>query len=295
MLPFFGGMVSNVARCSALLIFLAGWFSPAGMAASVPLSFSASFGATDIQTRFIPVPRGTITIIIDDIGYRHTDAMALSLPPEVTFSVLPDTPLANELALSGHAQGRDIMLHLPMEAHSDRPLGPAALTSAMYPEAISKTTRQALQSLPFAIGVNNHMGSRLTEQWQPMQALMRTLKAHDKFFIDSRTTIGSVAEQAAVQAGVPVARRHVFLDNQLSESYMQSQLSQLIRLAKQRGSAIGIAHPHPQTIRFLNKALSTVRQHGVILKPVSQLMHQPVIPEPEYARQVASAPATAPR
>lgn len=137
--------MSRVVGRSLLLILLAGWFSPAGLAASVS-----------------PPPRGTITIIIDDIGYRYTDALALSLPSEVTFSVLPNTPLASELALSGHAQGRDIMLHLPMEAHSDRALGPAALTSDMYPEAISDTTRQALLSLPFAIGVNNHMGSRLT-------------------------------------------------------------------------------------------------------------------------------------
>ena len=270
--------MSRVVGHSLLLILLAGWFSPAGLAASVS-----------------PPPRGTITIIIDDIGYRYTDALALSLPPEVTFSVLPNTPLASELALSGHAQGRDIMLHLPMEAHSDRALGPAALTSDMYPDAIRDTTRQALLSLPFAIGVNNHMGSRLTEQWQPMQALMRTLKAHDKFFIDSRTTIGSVAEQAALQAGVPVARRHVFLDNQLDESYMQGQLDRLIRLARKRGSAIGIAHPHPQTIRFLNQALGSVSQHGVALTPVSQLMQQSSMPAADYARKEARAATTAPR
>ena len=101
-------------------------------------------------------------IIIDDMGYRATDEQAFALPESVTFSILPHTPQGQAFAERAHAQSRDVMLHLPMEAQSDKPLGPGAITSSMYANEITATFEAALASVPYAIGVNNHMGSVLT-------------------------------------------------------------------------------------------------------------------------------------
>ncbi len=209
-------------------------------------------------------------LIMDDIGYRHTDKAALALPTEVTFSILPATPLAEEMAYAAHAQGRDIMLHMPMEAIGGKKLGPQALQVGMYPSAISETFARAIDSVPFAIGVNNHMGSRLTKEVAPMFALMQEIKARKLFFVDSRTTAESVAEQVASEVGLPVASRNVFIDHTPTPESMKLAFERLLNLAKRRGFAIGIAHPHPQTVRFLLQSLPLLEQHNVKLVSARQ-------------------------
>lgn len=227
----------------------------------------------------------SVVLILDDVGYRHTDIRALSLPKEVTFSVLPDTPLGRTLSEQGHAQGRDIMLHLPMEADNGNRLGPRALKVGMFPENIAQTLQYALDSVPYAIGVNNHMGSRLTREPEAMEALMHAISQRSLFFIDSRTTADSVAESTARQVGIPTASRHIFIDHVIDEEAMQVQFDRLIRIAKKEGVAIGIAHPHPSTLRFLNRVLANVDKEGVTLEPVSDYFAPPSMPR----RHLASA------
>ncbi len=247
---------------------------------------TSGVAANQAEPSYTRQPVAKVVLILDDIGYRYTDRQALALPSQVTFSVLPGAPLAQELAHKAQQQGRDIMVHMPMESQADKQLGPVALTSSMYPEVISRTTLAALDSLPMAIGVNNHMGSRLTEQSLPMQALMQAIKDRGLFFIDSRTTASTVAETVARNMGVPTDRRQVFIDHQHSPAFMQAQFARLIELARQQGSAIGIAHPHPQTLAFLQKIIPTLAGSQVKLVPVSELMAAPQNSPP--VEQIAS-------
>ncbi|QPG05394.1 divergent polysaccharide deacetylase family protein [Salinimonas marina] len=218
-----------------------------------------------------------IVLIMDDIGYRLSDREALKLPPQVAFSVLPGAPLTKELAYRAQQQGRDIMLHLPMAARLDKPLGPLALTAQMSVAQIAHTTATALDSLPMAIGLNNHMGSRLTEQPVAMQALMQTLKNRGIFFIDSRTTAASVAESVARAMGVPAARRDVFIDHEPRVEFMQQQFARLVSLAQQQKVAIGIVHPHPQTLHFLQHQLTLLPARNIELVAVSDIIPAPLI------------------
>lgn len=231
-----------------------------------------------------------IVIILDDLGYRQTDTAALSLPQGVTFSVLPFTPLGRSLADKASAQGRDIMLHMPMESLGADNLGPAALTSAMLPQDISATLKRSLDSLPQAIGVNNHMGSKLTEQPLAMQSVMQVVKERGLFFVDSRTTAQSVAEGVAKKMGVPALRRHIFLDHQPTTAFMKIQFARLVHRAHQHGVAVAIAHPYPQTLAFLNDALA--QEFDVRLVPVSDVL--PAINEKIPDTQVADALLSAP-
>jgi len=212
-----------------------------------------------------------VAIVIDDIGYRDSDALALTLPGNVTYSILPHTPYGKALALQANAQHNDVLLHIPMEATNGKRLGPGALTTQMSEQNIHDSLALALDEIPFAIGINNHMGSRLTSLYQPMAWTMNFLKENRLLFLDSRTSIHSQAEQAALDKGVPVRNRHIFLDNHLSDEYIEQQFNQFISQAQKDKLAIAIAHPHPETVVALTRLIPKLQQNNIELVPLSQL------------------------
>ncbi len=216
-----------------------------------------------------------VAIVIDDMGYRYTDQHALTLPGNITYSFLPHTTYGKKLALQANAQHRDILLHIPMEAESDVRLGPGALTSSMSKQDINNSLTKAFADIPFAIGINNHMGSYLTKMYQPMAWTMEFLKQNNLLFLDSKTTAKSQADKIAKHFGVPVKSRHVFLDNQLTTDYITQQFNQLIRTAQQQQIAIAIAHPHPETVAALKQLIPTLKQHNIELVSLSSLYAKP--------------------
>lgn len=213
-----------------------------------------------------------VAIIIDDIGYRQSDIEALELPGQITFAVLPHTPFGKILAEKAHAQRNEVILHIPMEATDGKVLGPGALTSSMNEENIRSTLTKSFDEIPFAIGINNHMGSHLTTLYQPMAWTMRFLKERNLLFIDSLTTPQSKAERVARYFGVPTRHRHIFLDNQLDSEYIGNQFSQLLYQANRYKSIIAIAHPHPETMAALKALLPKLKEHNISLVPISELL-----------------------
>jgi len=183
-----------------------------------------------------------IAIVIDDIGYRATDKLALSLPKQVTFSVLPHTPFGRSLAEQGNKQNREILLHVPMESINNLTLGPGALTANMSEQSVQSSLAASIADIPHVIGVNNHMGSKLTQMSEPMGWTMQFLKENDLFFLDSKTSQYSQAEYIAQQAGIPSLHRNIFLDNEINEAYIEKQFLKLIRMSKRDGIVVAIAH-----------------------------------------------------
>ena len=212
-----------------------------------------------------------IAIVIDDIGYRYTDKHVLSLPGAITYSILPHTPYGKKIAIKANANNKDVMLHIPMEAENGKKLGPGALTSSMNREEITASLNASLAEVPFAIGINNHMGSHLTQLNDPMTWTMNFLKQHHLLFLDSKTSPYSKAGSIAKLVGVPVKNRHVFLDNQLTDSYITKQFQQLMNHAKSQNVAIAIAHPHPETIKALKRLIPTLAKNNIELVPLSAL------------------------
>lgn len=243
-------MISVVSKCLLLIIFYVSFI----------------FCAESTQNKL-----ARIAIVIDDIGYRYTDKHALSLPGAITYSILPHTPYGKKIAVKANANHKDVMLHIPMEAENGKKLGPGALTSAMNKDEIIASLNASLAEVPFAIGINNHMGSHLTQQNEPMMWTMNFLKEHHLIFLDSKTTQYSKAGQIAKLVGVPVQDRHVFLDNQLTDSYITKQFKSLIRYAKSQKTAIAIAHPHPETIQALTRLIPTLAKNNIELVPLSDL------------------------
>lgn len=200
-----------------------------------------------------------------------------SLPSAVTLAILPHTPFAQTFAKRAATQNREVMLHVPMESLTERKLGPGALRATMTPQQIEYTLDKALTAIPNAIGINNHMGSKLTQLTLHMSSVMDYLSHQNLYFLDSRTTRYSKGEQIADRYGVPTKHRHIFLDNNVSSKSIEYQFNQLIRLANKKGEAIGIAHPYPESLRFLKANLPRLEAQGIKLVPLSQLMPNPYL------------------
>ncbi len=217
-----------------------------------------------------------ISIIIDDMGYRLEEGQrALDLPGAVSYSFLPFTPNGARLAETANALGKEILLHMPMEAeHHNHLLGPGALRCDMGQAEFVTTLRTALESMPRAMGINNHMGSLLTTQAEKMQWLMDEIRRHQGlFFIDSRTTTATVAGEMALEQGIPSISRDVFLDDDLSPDAIRTQFQRLIEKAHVQGYALAIAHPHTQTLELLAAELPYLEQrHGVRLIRLDSLV-----------------------
>ncbi|PCI52911.1 MAG: hypothetical protein COB45_11560 [Gammaproteobacteria bacterium] len=234
------------------------------------LSFTTLLSTASAQAK-----PARIAIVIDDIGYRETDKHALLLPGAITYSILPHTPYGKALAMEANASHREVLLHIPMEAENGKKLGPGALTSAMNKAEIYASLGESLAEVPFAIGINNHMGSHLTQLVKPMSWTMGFLKQHHLLFLDSKTSPYSKASIIAQKLGVPVKGRHIFLDNQLTESYINKQFQALIEYAQTQNVAIAIAHPHPETIQALQHLIPTLQQQNIELVPLSALYSIP--------------------
>jgi len=216
-----------------------------------------------------------VAIIIDDIGHCVSRARQfLDLKAPITFSILPRLPNSQDLAKEIHAQGREIMLHQPMEPYNpDLDPGPGAIYLDDPGGEILRITEENIAGIPFALGVNNHMGSRFTEDKKKMSDVLKVVKERALFFVDSVTSHRSAAYQAARKLHVAAGHRNIFLDNRVEESAVLSQLIRLKRYALLYGQAIGIGHPFPETARAIGHFLKALEGSSVSLVHVSRLIY----------------------
>nr|WP_261977881.1 divergent polysaccharide deacetylase family protein [Marinobacter sp. F3R11] len=225
--------------------------------------------AADPVTDAVPP---TIAIIIDDMGHNlHEGERLANIDQPLTLAFLPYRRHTDALARLAHSRNKEIMLHAPMANTRNFSLGPGGLTSDMDERSVTTTLRRALKSIPYVQGVNNHMGSLLTQQLKPMDWVMKELNRYPVYFIDSRTIASSVAGSVAEAYQIPTMTRDVFLDHEQTEEFIDQQFRELVRRAKEHGSAIGIGHPHTVTIDYLEKHLPLLDEQGVAIATVSGL------------------------
>jgi uncharacterized protein len=214
-----------------------------------------------------------VAIVIDDLGYQKQLAMDfIEMDASLTLSFLPQAPFSGELVRQADQKGKETLLHLPMEPKGFPQVdpGPKALLASMTNEEIRKILENDLERFPQVAGVNNHMGSRFTEDRDKMTLVLTLIKERKLFFLDSRTTPDSVIFPLASQIRVKVIQRDIFLDNSVEMDAIRGQLELLIRLAQERGFAVACGHPHPQTLQVLKEKMPEL-QKKVHLIPLSQL------------------------
>jgi polysaccharide deacetylase 2 family uncharacterized protein YibQ len=224
-----------------------------------------------------PMPRAgpaKVAIILDDGGYGGAvTEEALALDSRLTLAILPYTPHAERTARDAASLGFEVMLHMPMQANGNpaRPF-PGELNTGMDKETIQELVGKALEAVPSAAGLNNHPGGHFTSDAAAMAQFLEVLQDTGLYFVDSRTIHTSVAYDAAREAGVPAAERHVFLDNKTDHDYIRGQVAELIARAKARGAAIGIGHFRKDTVAVLADVLPKLEEEGVVLVHVSELV-----------------------
>lgn len=238
----------------------------------------------------------TVALVIDDLGCSADRARrALALPPPVAVAILPETPFAKRIALAAGRAHADVLVHLPMEAQGQA-AEPGMLRTDMAHDEFRARVRHALANVPGAIGLNNHMGSRLTGAAGPMALLMKELAdgAGAPLFIDSRTTATSRAAQAARAAGVASAERDVFLDHDRRPAAIERQAQRWLDQARADGCALAIAHPRPETFAVLERVLP--RAEGVDrvgIRTYIERCGHPATPEARWHASLSRSPTAA--
>lgn len=228
-----------------------------------------------------PAEGGRVALVIDDLGRSVDDLHALEgLSVPLSYAVLPFEEQTPEVVAELRQRGAEILLHLPMEpAGAAKDPGPGALRLGMTPEQLRQSTLAALQAVPGASGVNNHMGSGLSADEPSMTTILGVLSSRGLFFLDSRTSAQSVAYRVATRLGLPAAERQVFLDPDPSPEAIRAQFHRLLGLARTRGAAVAIGHPLPETLAILEEEVPKAKALGYEFVPVSYLLDRPDAPE----------------
>ena len=214
-----------------------------------------------------------IAVVIDDMGVsqrRTKDITSLKAPLTASFLTYSSN-LAPQIENARQA-GHEIMIHVPMEAQKQVDAAPDVLTTQMTPDELRRNFSAMLEKFHGIKGINNHMGSKLTEDEPRMEVIMEVLKQHNLFFLDSKTSAKSKAETAAKNRRVAYGHRHVFLDNNNDKAYILGQLALTERLARKNGYALAIGHPKSQTYEALKEWLQTLDKKQIRLLHLSEIM-----------------------
>ncbi len=219
------------------------------------------------------VNKPRLALIIDDIGFtkKYADKI-IDLDLNLTFSILPSGPHAKNLSQKIFQKNREILLHQPMEATDKKwALGPNGMLLSMSKSQLIRTLNSSIKAVPLAVGLNNHMGSKFTQDPAAMRVVLDVTRSHNLFFVDSLTTAKTVGYRLAKDMGIKTIKRNVFLDNIQDKEKIIEQLKKLVKLATKRGQAVGIGHPYVTTYDALESFQEKLREEVTLVK-VSELV-----------------------
>lgn len=215
-----------------------------------------------------------IAIIIDDMGADiFKTKQVLDIPAPITASFLSYAVNLRNQIKEAKEKGKEAMLHVPMEAKNSTYAEEKEILKTDYGDnKIKEMIRKILNKSPDIVGINNHMGSKFTEDYSGMQAVLEELKEKDLIFVDSKTTKKSVGERISKALNIPTVSRDIFLDNYPGEKEVEQQLAMLEVFAKKHGYSIAIGHPREDTINVLNRWVKTLKRKGITIVPVSYIV-----------------------
>lgn len=211
-----------------------------------------------------------ITIIIDDIGNNEARGIRTAeLKGPVTLAILPNRPYSKELAELAHKNNKEVILHAPMQNLRNIALGQGALTTELKGKAFRTELTKSINSIPYIIGINNHMGSLLTTKHLQMNWTMQIVKEKKLFFVDSKTNAKSIAKDVALIHQIPSVARDVFLDHERTASFIDKQFEKCLNIARRTGHCLLIGHPYPETLNHLEAAIPKLKARGIEQKRLS--------------------------
>jgi Uncharacterized protein conserved in bacteria len=215
-----------------------------------------------------------LAIVIDDFGYRsNLLADFAAYPHPLTFAILPNHPHTGAAAQAARANGKEHILHFPMEAMGNASEESMTVRVGDSQEKINKMLNDGLAQIPGAVGANNHQGSKVTSDEATIRKVMNAVKSQDIYFLDSRTISSSKAESTARSMGIPTASNQLFLDGEADVGYIKDKIRQAVENAKANGTYIVIGHDRPATLQALKEMEPIFDEMGVEVVPLSQLLH----------------------
>lgn len=234
--------------------------------------------STALYTSF-SFAQSKLAIVIDDVGYHlKEDAAIFAMPREISVAIIPAAPYARARNQEAKSQGRDILIHMPMQPVSAVKIEDGGLHLGMSAAQVNDRVNTAKNIVRDAIGMNNHMGSAATADPQLMTYLMTALQEKHLFFLDSRTIGKSVAGKIAKEQGVRSLDRHIFLDDSNEFADVQRQFKAAIHYARKHGTAIAIGHPRPNTIAVLQAGLRNLPEDIQLVGMGNLWRNEKVIP-----------------
>ncbi|MFC0473413.1 divergent polysaccharide deacetylase family protein [Halalkalibacter kiskunsagensis] len=241
---------------------------------SIVLSPTNSFASTTLTDE---TPQ--VAVIIDDFGGNVKGVSSfLSGDIPITVAIMPFMEQSTEQAQRAHQAGLEVMIHLPMEPKKGKSswLGPNSITSDLSDEEVKKRVIAAIENVPHAKGINNHMGSKIVEDERIMRLILQVVATHDLYVVDSGTSSASVIPKLAKELNIPFASRNIFLDDTHSSSqHVEKQMSTLLKLAQRNKKAIGIGHVGIKGHETYNGILSSLPQFKdkhIDIVPISHML-----------------------
>lgn len=267
-----------------MILFLAGAGLIIGirfqMNSNVPVMGEASTIIDRLLSKKNADVKGRVAIIIDDFGNSGNGTKEMTeINQPLTCAIIPFLPYTKQDAELAHNGGHEVIIHIPMEPHIGNPkwLGEKGITSRLTSEQIQQIVREAIEEVPYAVGVNNHMGSKATEDKRVIEAIVTVLKEKNMYIVDSKTSMNSVIREIAEEYDVPVLERAIFLDNEKSITAIKKQLKLLGEIALKEDSAIAIGHVGPEggsiTAIAIKEMIPVFEEMGIKIVPVSQLIN----------------------
>lgn len=215
-----------------------------------------------------------IAIVIDDMGAdMRSSRRAIQLPAPITLSFLPYSTRTREQATEARNKGHEILLHMPMEPIGHENPGPGALLVELPLPDLEERVQNALSSFTGFDGINNHMGSKFTAFEGGMGLVIDHLQERHLFFLDSNTSPKSIGLKTARERGLPSIGRDVFLDDDPTPEAIRKQLEVTERIARRKGAAVAIGHPHEATIDTVQAWAAEAKNRGIELVPVRELVY----------------------
>ncbi|HHF4459671.1 TPA: divergent polysaccharide deacetylase family protein [Haemophilus influenzae] len=246
--------------------------------------------STALYTSF-SFAQSKLAIVIDDVGYHSKeDAAIFAMPREISVAIIPAAPYARARNQEAKSQGRDILIHMPMQPVSAVKIEDGGLHLGMSAAQVNDRVNTAKNIVRDAIGMNNHMGSAATADPQLMTYLMTALQEKHLFFLDSRTIGKSVAGKIAKEQGVRLDR-HIFLDDSNEFADVQRQFKAAIHYARKHGSAIAIGHPRANTIAVLQAGLNNLPEDIQLVGMGNLWRNEKVIPPKPFILLFSEVPA----
>jgi uncharacterized protein len=224
-------------------------------------------------TRPAKITGAKIAIVIDDAGNSRANfgiIEGLKKYP-VTFSIIPGLNFSEEAARELSSLGFQVILHLPMEPKEKTNMEPNTIMTTMDESQITSIVEHDLAATPQVKGVNNHMGSRVTEDAKSLSIVLDLIKKKHLFFLDSFVTVNSLAKQMAGEKKIRFVKRDVFLDNYPDQAYIRQQIEQLKKKARINGQAVGIGHDRKNTLEVLKEEMPGMENEGYKFVFVSDL------------------------